>query len=185
MLAKSRFEDVAMPLRNAAFNLAFWILQNREEAEDVVQEAYLRAFRAFPRFKGDSVRPWLLVIVRNQAYTVLDARKRAGKVIVLTEDLKARRGGKEPPEVASSEPSAEASMISETNRQEVLSALAELPLVYRDVVVLREMENLSYAEISETTGVPIGTVMSRLSRGRAELRKAILRQRAGDEEDAV
>jgi RNA polymerase sigma-70 factor (ECF subfamily) len=76
-------------------------------------------------------------------------------------------------------------MISEANRQEVLAALAELPDAYRDVMVLREMENLSYADISEITGVPIGTVMSRLSRGRAELKKAILRQRAGDEQDAV
>jgi RNA polymerase sigma-70 factor (ECF subfamily) len=184
MSSKSRFEELVMPLRGPAFNLAFWILQSREEAEDVVQEAFLRAFRAFPRFKGESVRPWLLVIVRNQAYTALHVRKRTGSVILLSEDLKARRGGEEP-EVASLDPSPEATMISEANRQEVLGALAKLSLVYRDVVVLREMENLSYAEISEITGVPIGTVMSRLSRGRAELKKAILRQRAGDEQDAM
>jgi RNA polymerase sigma-70 factor (ECF subfamily) len=184
MFSTNRFEELVVPLRGAAFNLAYWILQSREEAEDVVQEAYLRAFRAFPRFKGDNVRPWLLVIVRNQAYTSLDARKRTGSVILLSEDLKARRGGEEP-EVASSDPSPEATMISEANRQEVLGALAKLPFVYRDVVVLREMENLSYAELSEITGVPIGTVMSRLSRGRAELKKAILRQRAGDEQDAM
>ena len=184
MFAKSRFEELVMPLRSAAFNLAYWILQNREEAEDVVQEAYLRAYRAFPKFKGENVRPWLLAIVRNQAYTVLDARKRTGKVILLTEDLKARREG-EVHEIASAEPSPETSMISENNRQELLSALAELPPIHRDVVVLREMEELSYAEISEVTAAPIGTVMSRLSRARAELRKAVLRRRAGDEQDAV
>jgi RNA polymerase sigma-70 factor (ECF subfamily) len=184
MFSKNQFEDLVMPLRGAAFNLAYWILQSREEAEDVVQEAYLRAFRAFPRFRGENVKPWLLVIVRNQAYTALDARKRSGSVILLSEDLKVRRGGEEP-EVASSDPSPEATMISEANRQEVLSALAELPHVYRDVLVLREMESLSYAEISEITGVPIGTVMSRLSRGRAELKKTVLRQRVGEEQDAV
>jgi RNA polymerase sigma-70 factor (ECF subfamily) len=184
MFSTKRFEELVMPLRGAAFNLAYWILQSREEAEEVVQEAYLRAFRAFPRFKGENARPWLLVIVRNQAYTALDARKRTGGVILFSEDLKARRGGEEP-EAASFDPSPEATMISEADRQEVLSALGQLPLVYRDVVVLRGMENLSYAEISEITGVPIGTVMSRLSRGRAEFKKAILRQRAGDEQDAV
>lgn len=184
MSSKSRFEELVMPLRGAAFNLAYWLLQSRAEAEDVVQEAYLRAFTAFPKFKGDNVRPWLLMIVRNQAYTALDARKRTASVIVLSEDVKARRGGEEP-EVASSEASPEADMISEADRKEVLRALAKLPLAYRDVVVLREMENLSYVNISEITGVPIGTVMSRLSRGRAELKKAILRQRAGDEDDAV
>lgn len=174
MFSTTRFETLVMPLKGAAFNLAYWILQSREEAEDVVQEAYLRAFRAFPRFKGENVRAWLLVIVRNQAYSALDARKRTGSVILLSGDLRARNGGEEP-EVASSDPSPEAVVMAEADRQEVLRALAGLPLIYRDVVVLREMENLSYADISEITGVPIGTVMSRLSRGRAELRKAILR----------
>jgi RNA polymerase sigma-70 factor (ECF subfamily) len=184
MFSTNRFEELVMPLRGAAFNLAYWILKSREEAEDVVQEAYLRAFRAFPRFRGENVRPWLLVIVRNQAYTTLDARKRAGSVVLLSEDLKARRGSEEP-EVASPDPSPEAAMVAEADRQEVLDALAGLPLVYRDVVVLREMESLSYADISEITGVPIGTVMSRLSRGRAELRNAILRQRSKDEQDGL
>ena len=93
MFPKSCFETLMMPLRRMAFNLAFWILQNREEAEDVVQDAYLRAFRAFPKFEGDSVRPWLMVIVRNQALTALEARKRSGHVVLLTEDLKLSRGG--------------------------------------------------------------------------------------------
>src|SRR5205823_1164970 len=120
----------------------------------------------------------------NQAYTALSARRRGGKVIVLAEDIKPRRDGGEH-EAASTDPSPEAAMISEVNRQELLDALAVLPLIYRDVVVLREMENLSYAEISEITGTPIGTVMSRLSRGRAELKKAVLRRRAGDDRDAM
>lgn len=178
MTAK-RFETLVLPLKGAAFNLAYWIVQSREEAEDVVQEAYLRAFRAFPKFRGENVRAWLLVIVRNQAYSALDARKRSGGVFLVSEVLGAREGS-EKQEVASSDPSPEAIMIADADRREILDALAKLPLSYRDVVVLREMEDLSYAEISEITGVPIGTVMSRLSRGRAELKKAVLRQRSGE-----
>jgi RNA polymerase sigma-70 factor (ECF subfamily) len=184
MAAKTRFEELLLPLRGAAFNLAYWILQSREEAEDVVQEAYLRAFRAFPRFQGDSVRPWLLAIVRNSAYTALAARKRSGSVVQLTDDLRARKGSGVH-DVASTDPSPEMIMISEVDRQQLLSALSELPLIYRDVLVLREMETMAYAEIADVIGAPIGTVMSRLSRGRAELRKAVLRRRAEDEKDAV
>ena len=171
---RSRFERLAMPHRNAAYDLAYWMLRSRDEAEDVVQEAYLRAFRAFPTFKGDAIKPWLLVIVRNACYSALGARKRNNNVILLSDDLKARRGV-EAPEVASSAPSPEAELIAEGERQQLLSALAGLPLKYRDVVVLREMEGLSYSEIAEVTGTAIGTVMSRLSRGRAELRKVLTR----------
>ena len=88
---RTRFERLAMPHRNAAFNLAYWMLRNRDEAEDVVQDAYLRAFRAFPTFKGDAIKPWLLVIVRNAAYSALEARKRNNNVILLSDDLKSRR----------------------------------------------------------------------------------------------
>ena len=184
MFSTRRFETLVMPLKGAAFNLAYWIVQSREEAEDVVQEAYLRAFRAFPRFRGENVRAWLLVIVRNQAYSALDARKRTGSVFPLSEDSGAHEG-RDRYEVASSDPSPEAIMIADADRREILDALAKLPLFYRDIVVLREIEDLSYAEISEITGVPIGTVMSRLSRGRAELRKAVLRQRSGEKKNAV
>jgi RNA polymerase sigma-70 factor (ECF subfamily) len=173
-IAATRFEQLAMPHRNAVFNLAYWILRSREEAEDVVQEAYLRAFRAFPAFKGDAIKPWLLVIVRNAAHSALEARRRASNVVLLSDDLKVKvRKGGEAPETASEAPSPEAQLIAKGERQLLLSALAKLPLKYRDVVVLREMEGLSYSEIAEVTGIPIGTVMSRLSRGRAELRKAL------------
>ena len=183
-VARTRFERLVMPHRNAAFNLAYWMLRNREEAEDVVQEAYLRAFRAFSAFKGDAVKPWLLVTVRNAAFTALEARKRVRNVIVLSDDLKPRKDG-EAREVACGAPSPEALLIAEGERKQLLSALASLPLKYRDIVVLREMEGLSYNEIAEVTCTPIGTVMSRLSRGRAELRKALTRSMAGNETDAV
>jgi RNA polymerase sigma-70 factor (ECF subfamily) len=183
-IARKRFEQLAMPHRNAAFNLAYWMMRCRTEAEDVVQEAYLRAFRAFSTFKGDSIKPWLLAIVRNAAQSALEARRRSSNVILLSDDIKARRNG-EVPEAASEAPSPEAQLIANGERQQVLAALANLPLKYRDILVLREMEGQSYTEIAEVTGVPIGTVMSRLSRGRAELRKVLTRSMARNEPDAV
>ena len=167
------FEEVAIPHLDAAYNLARWFTRNEKDAEDVVQEAYLRAFRAFPTFKGDAIKPWLLVIVRNACYSALEARNRNNRIILLSDDSNARRDV-QAPEVASSAPSPVAELVAEVERQHLLSALAELPLKYRDVVVLREMECLSYSEIAEITGTPIGTVMSRLSRGRALLREALI-----------
>ena len=139
----SRFEQLTMPHRNAAFNLAYWILRDREEAEDVVQDAYLRAFRAFPAFKGENVKPWLLVIVRNTAYSALQARKRAGRLILLSDDFEIRMDG-EATEAICAAPSPEALVIAEGDRKQLLAALAQLPLKYRDIVVLREIEGLSY-----------------------------------------
>jgi RNA polymerase sigma-70 factor (ECF subfamily) len=178
-----RFEQLAMPHRNAAFNLAYWMLRNRDEAEDVVQDAYLRAFRAFRAFKGEDIKPWLLAIVRNTAYSALMARKRAGSLILLADDVNPGKDGGAH-EAACAGPTPEALVIAESERQQLLAALAQLPLKFRDVVVLREMEGLSYAAIAEVTGIPIGTVMSRLSRGRAELRKALIAA-TGTEPDTV
>ena len=166
------FARRAMPHRTAAFNLAYWMLGNREEAEDIVQEAYLRGFRAFSGFKGADIRPWLLMIVRNAALTALENRRRANNVILLSEDVWATTGNTAE-EVAATTPSPEALVIAACERQQLMSALAKLPLKYREVIVLREMEGLSYLEIAETTGTAIGTVMSRLSRGRAELRRTL------------
>jgi len=159
-----------MPHRNAAFNLAFWILRDRADAEDVVQEAYLRAFRAFPVFRGDDVKPWLLVIVRNVAYSALEARKRG--LVLLAVDLSGARDA-DTQEIACAAPNPETTVIAEEERQRLMAALAGLPSIYRDIVVLREMEGLSYKDIAAVTGIPRGTVMSRLSRGRAELRKVL------------
>jgi RNA polymerase sigma-70 factor, ECF subfamily len=169
---RSRFERLVMPHRNAAFNLAFWMLRNRDEAEDVVQEAYLRAFRAFPAFRGDAFKAWLLAIVRNTSLTALQARKRAESLIRPSGEFDAREDF-EMREHASDDPSPEALVIAEDDRKHLMAALEQLPLNYRDILNLREMEGLSYDEIAEIVGIPIGTVMSRLSRGRAELRKAL------------
>ena len=184
MTGKTRFEQMALPHRAAAFNLAYWIVGRRDEADDVVQDAYLRAFRAFAQFKGEDIRPWLLTIVRNVAYRALNTRKRGANVVSLDEALQSRSGGAAR-EFASEEPLADSVLIAEGERELLLSALAELPLAFRDCVVLREIEGLSYREIAEVIGAPIGTVMSRLARGRVELRTVLKRRMEKDETNAM
>lgn len=184
MSARTRFEELALPHRDAAYNLAYWIVRNADDAEDVVQDAYLRAFRAFGGFKGKAMRPWLLAIVRNAAYRLLLDRKRSNNVVsydFANADADAADGS----DFASPDPTAEAVLIAEGDARRLHAALAQLPLAYRDIIVLREMENLSYVEIAEVAGIAMGTVMSRLSRGRALLRKAIERLNAEDEPDGV
>jgi RNA polymerase sigma-70 factor, ECF subfamily len=131
---RARFERVVMPHRNAAYNLAFWLLGNRHDAEDAVQDAFLRAFRAFAAFKGNAVRPWLLVIVRNVAYTAIQARKRTSNVIVLADDLTHLRPDQSA-DVVSEAPSPEALAIAEADRRELLMALQRLPVKFREVLV--------------------------------------------------
>jgi RNA polymerase sigma-70 factor (ECF subfamily) len=143
--------------------LAYWILQSREDAEDAVQDAFVRAFRAFDKFAGTSARAWLLAIVRNVAYSALDARKRSRNLITLSAEISLGI------DAVSQEPSPEAAVIV----QELLDSLTKLSPIHRDILVLREMEGLSYAEISQITGTAIGTVMSRLSRARAELLRSV------------
>jgi RNA polymerase sigma-70 factor (ECF subfamily) len=165
MVSRSRFEEVVLQHRSSAFNLAYWILQSREDAEDAVQDAYVRAFRAFDTFAGAGARAWFLAIVRNVAFTALAARKRSRKTVTLSEELSFGDGL----DAVSQEPSPEAAVIAQQGQQVLLDALTRLSPIHRDVLVLREMEGFSYAEISQITGTPIGTVMSRLSRARAEL----------------
>jgi RNA polymerase sigma-70 factor, ECF subfamily len=179
-----QFEPLALPCMEAAFNLAFWLVRSRADAEDIVQEAYLRAFRAFDGFRGDDMRPWLLAIVRNTAYRWLSNRRRSGTVISLEEAF-AEGGGQSADDIASEEPTAEERLIGAAERDYVLRALAELPPAFREVLVLREIEGLAYREIAEVTGAPVGTVMSRLSRGRGELRKVLTRLMGKDEPNAM
>lgn len=184
MGARTRFERLALPQLGAAFNLAYWIIKDRSAAEDVVQDAYLRAFKSFGAFEGEDIRPWLLTIVRHVAYRAVETRKRSGNVVPLEDALRPRDG-----ELArafvSQEPSAEAVLIASGERQLISDCLAELPLGFRDVVVLREIEGCSYKEIAAILGVPVGTVMSRLARGREELRKALTRRSSEDESNAM
>lgn len=184
MAAPSNFERAALPHMDAAFNLAFWLVRSRPDAEDIVQDAYLRAFRAYDSLTGD-IRPWLLTIVRNVAYRWHANRSRSGNVISFDEAFPGRSGEAGEASIASDAASAEAVLIGDGERAMVLAALAQLPPAYREVIVLREIETFSYREIADVTGVPVGTVMSRLSRARAELKIVLTTLIEKDESNAV
>ena len=180
------FERLALPHMDAAYNLAFWLLRNRTDAEDAVQDALIRAYRAQDSLRGDDMRPWLLAIVRNVAYRMLARRGRSGNVISMDEAFPGRSGDRAPEiDIPSDAPSAEAMLIGQSEKAMVTAALAELPAAFREVIVLREMEGLSYRDIADVTGVPIGTVMSRLSRARADLKTILTRLIEKDESNAM
>src|ERR1700677_4879565 len=160
-----RFEKLVLPHMNSAFNVARWLTHNDQDAQDVVQEAYLRAFRFFGAFRGDDARAWLLSIVRNTFYTWYQQnRGRAADTTEFEEDTHSLEGG-----TGGQDDSPEAALIRSQSRKRVHMALRRLPLEYREVVVLRELEELSYKEIAVIVGIPMGTVMSRLGRGRQQL----------------
>ena len=152
------FEQLFLPHLDAAYNLARLLVRDPQDAEDVVQESYLRALRAFKGFRGEAGRPWFLTIVRNTSFTWLrDNRGRADRV-EFSEDLH-----------VSSTPTPEVESMARERARGVERCLQQLPSDFREVIVLREMEELSYKDIAEITGVPCGTVMSRLSRARVRL----------------
>jgi RNA polymerase sigma factor (sigma-70 family) len=153
-------ERALLPHLDAAYNLARWLVRNGTDAEDLAQEAYLRAWRAFAGFRGGDGRSWLLTIVRNTCYTWLRENRRHGLAVEFNEDIHS-----EDVEV----PDAERLLAESCSRETLEKALLELPAEFREAIVLRELEGLSYKEISEIVGVPVGTVMSRLARARARL----------------
>jgi RNA polymerase sigma-70 factor (ECF subfamily) len=166
-----RFEAVALPHLNAAYNLARWLLRDDRAAEDVVQEAYLRGFRFFDSFRGGDARPWLLGIVRNRCYSWLEERGHQGETVEFDEERDSlvdspAGGGLGDPETL---------LLRKLDQERIDRAIDSLPPAFREVIVLRELEAMSYEEISVVAGVPAGTVMSRLARARALLRQ-LLRQ---------
>jgi RNA polymerase sigma-70 factor (ECF subfamily) len=158
-----RFELLAMPHLDAAFNLARWLTGNTADAEDVVQDAYLRAFRYLDAFRGDNFRVWLLTIVRN---CFLDWLKdnRSGQALF--------QPAPTDQEWVDPAPSAESMLLDRVDSETLGALMAQLPAEYREVLILREIEDLSYKDIAAVTGIPAGTVMSRLARARLALRKA-------------
>jgi RNA polymerase sigma factor (sigma-70 family) len=154
----AEFESLFLPHLDAAYNLARLLTRNEHDAEDVVQEAYLRALRAFSSFRGEASRPWFLTIVRNTSFTWLRDNRLRTDHAEYHEELHVS-GGATP----------EAESLAQERARSVERCVQELPADFRETVVLREMEELSYQEIAEITGVPRGTVMSRLSRARARL----------------
>lgn len=164
----ARFEQLVVPHMGAAYNLARWLTRNDHDAEDVVQEAYLRAYRFFGGFHGGDGRSWLLAIVRNTCYTWLQQNRRPS--MALDEDM---------PELDNSKSNPETLLLRNVDGQMLRQAIEELPAEFREAIVLRELEGLSYKEISAVTGVPLGTVMSRLARARNRLQQALALRREG------
>jgi RNA polymerase sigma-70 factor (ECF subfamily) len=173
---QNRFAEVFLPHLDDAFRLARWISGSRADAEDIVQEASLRAFKGIRTFSGGSTRAWTLTIVRNTSYSWL--AKNRPSTVVLTEDLDQRaREEMERGAGNGDVPTPEAALIAKMEAEEVRNAVATLPLPFREILVLREIHDLDYRSIAEIIQVPIGTVMSRLARAR-KLIFATLRERA-------
>jgi RNA polymerase sigma factor (sigma-70 family) len=170
------FDEVFLPHMAEAYRLARWLTGNSSDAEDVVQDAALRAFRGIKSFGAVNARAWSLTIVRNTAYSWL--MKNRPKAVVFTDDLSVAEQQeleREGPQRTRMETPEEIA-IFRADADEVQRALAQLPAQFREVIVLREMNQLNYRDIAEITNVPIGTVMSRLSRGR-QLLTALLGDR--------
>jgi RNA polymerase sigma-70 factor, ECF subfamily len=162
---RERFEQTVLPHLDAAYNLARWLTRNDQDAQDVTQEACLRAFRFFDGYQGGNMRAWLLTIVRNTCYTWLHQNRGPGSDEVFDEEIhSADDSGGASPEIQA---------LAGADRETLRRALEELPDVFREVLVLREFEGMSYKEIADVSSVSLGTVMSRLARARTRLRLAL------------
>ena len=168
----SSFERRVLPHLDAAFNLARWLTRNDHDAEDVVQEAFMRAFRFFDALKDSDARPWLLAIVRNTGYTWLE-KNRPSDLVPIDDVAAFAADTVSAGHVVPAETNPEVIVLQSANRKLVNQALEELPLPFREVLVMREIEDMSYKEIAAIAAIPIGTVMSRLARGRELLRESL------------
>src|SRR3984885_14245189 len=166
-----RFELLAMPHLDAAFNLARWLTGNPTDAEDVVRDAALRAFRYFEAFRAGNFRVWLLTIVRNSFINWLKDN-RSGRLMFQPMPADVDGTDANPEAWTDPQPNPEAMLLERLDHETINALVAPLPAEYRGVLILREIEELSYKEIAEVAGVPAGTVMSRLSRARLALRKS-------------
>lgn len=165
---QTQFEQIVMPHLDAAYNLARWLAGNDHDAEDIAQEASLRAFRFLSGFRGGNSRSWLLTIVRNTAFTWLKQNRPQAIVSIGDEEL-----------LEIEDPTAltlHSSALHHADRDVLRAALEQLPMEFREVLILRELEGLSYKEISEVADAPIGTVMSRLARARKNLQDYLARK---------
>jgi RNA polymerase sigma factor (sigma-70 family) len=162
---RESFEQAVLPHLDAAYNLARWLTRNDQDAQDVTQEACLRAFRFFDGYQGGNMRAWLLTIVRNTCYTWLHQNRSPGSAVEFDEEIHSDEstGGADP----------EIQALASADKETLRRALEELPDVFREALVLRELEGMSYKEIADVTSVSLGTVMSRLARGRTRLRESL------------
>src|SRR3954453_23430415 len=163
---RERFENLVMPHLDAAFNLARWLMRSDQDAQDMVQESYLRALKFFDGFHGDDARSWMLRIVRNTCYTWLKQNRGQELSTVFNEEVHSAATDTATPETL---------VISKADRTMLLQGIEELPLEWRETLILRELEGLSYRQIAAVTDAPIGTVMSRLARARTRLEQSLTR----------
>ena len=165
---RARFERLTLQHLDAAYNLARWLTHNDHDAQDVVQEAFERAMRYIGTFRGDNARAWLLQTVRNTCFTWMKENRPGERLFLEGTDDEAHElaapAADEPPALA----------MRRADRQQINQAMADLPVVYREVLVLRELEELSYGDIARVVDIPIGTVMSRLARARGLMREALM-----------
>ena len=171
---KARFEAIVLPHLDAAFNLARWLLRNPTDAEDVTQDAVVRAFRAFGTYRSGNARAWLLQIVRNTCFTWLRQNRMAAEFMEFDETTMPQES--QNPETLA---------LAGSDREQLTRALELLPESFREILVLRELEGCSYKEIAEITSRPIGTVMSALARARTQLRNSLSQPTAKETRRAV
>jgi len=164
-LTAATFEELAMPLFDQLYNFAHWLAQDRTEAEDLVQEAYVKALKGFSSFQpGTNFRAWMYRILRNTFLTSRTGLKPTATVAIDSDDSPELPAGPETPETI---------LIDNSQHQLLQAAIDALPVHFREVLLLCEVEEMSYQEIAETLSIPIGTVMSRLSRARRTLRASL------------
>ena len=159
------FESLMLPHLDAAHNLARWLVGNDQDAQDIVQEAYLRAFKSFGGFHGANGRPWLLTIVRNTSYTFMQRNRAIEPIAEFDEEKHATESDSSNPMI---------SLEQAEDAEMVRRALDQLPAEFREILVLRHLEGLSYKEIAEIAHLAPGTVMSRLARARMKLREVLM-----------
>ena len=158
------FEAIMLPHLDAAHNLARWLLRNEQDAQDVVQEAYLRAFKSFAGFRGSNGRAWLLTIVRNTSYTLLKKNRAVDLTTTFDEEIHG----------SGDEVVSPVTILERSDNAEVIKeAMDHLPAEFREILVLRHLEGLSYKEIADIAQIPPGTVMSRLARARGKLKECL------------
>jgi RNA polymerase sigma-70 factor (ECF subfamily) len=168
---RRQFEETFLPFLDAAYNLARWIVQHDQDAQDIVQEAYLRAFKGYQGFRGGNGRAWLLTIVRNTAYSWINKHAPDGRLVPYEEEKHA--------EIISFDQSAR-EVVTEKRKEYLQNALLRLPVEYREVILLYEFEGLSYKELAVALSIPVGTVMSRLSRARRRLQQEFTHMRGAE-----
>jgi len=172
---REQFEQLVLPHMDAAYNLARWLVRNPHDAEDLAQEAMTRAIKFFSGFRGGDPRAWLLTIVRNSCFTWL-GRNRAKDLAEFNEEAHSPgiSSSADQSSIQMPPPNPETMAIAEAESARVRRALEELPVIFRETIVMRELEGMSYKEIADVTSVSIGTVMSRLARGRDRLRAILV-----------